>query len=281
MALAQAAPQRPPVPPPGTSTSTSTSTSTAQQPGVPDYLVGPEDQLGVTVQGVAEFTKDVVVESDGTFDFPFIGRVAAGGKGVRAIEAEIRSKILEKRLLLNPVVNVVIKQYRSQTVYVFGAVIKPGPYKIAGNATIMTVLADAGFSLKSGQTITITRWPKGTKPTGPAANAPNAEVIKVNRRDLEFGLSGQIIALQDGDTINVPETEKYTMTGYVRSPGVFELDGEVTLLQALAIAGGVTDQGAKNRIEIQRIGADKPLKNVKMTELIKPGDIIVIPRKRI
>jgi polysaccharide export outer membrane protein len=163
---------------------------------------------------------------------------------------------------------------------VFGAVIKPGPYKIAGNATIMTVLAEAGFSLKSGQSITITRWPKGTKPTGSAANVPNAEVIKVNRRDLEFGLSGQIIALQDGDTINVPETEKYTVTGYVRSTGLFELDGEVTLQQALAIAGGVTEQGAQNRITIQRVGVAKPIK-AKLTELIKPGDIIFIPRKRI
>jgi polysaccharide export outer membrane protein len=277
MALAQASPQRPPVPVPPTSTST----SAAQPQGIPDYIVGPQDQLSVTVQGVQEFTKDVTVDQDGTFDFPFIGRVAAGGKGVRAIEAEIKAKILAKGLLTNPIVNVEIKQYRSQTVYVFGAVIKPGPYKIAGNATIMTVLADAGFSLKSGQTITITRWPKGTKPTGSAASVPNAEVLKVSRRDLEFGLSGQIIALQDGDTINVPETEKYTMTGYVRSPGVFELDGEVTLLQALAIAGGVTDQGAQNRIEIQRVGVAKPIKKLKMTDLIKPGDIIVIPRKRI
>jgi polysaccharide export outer membrane protein len=277
IALAQASSQQPPV----SGSATSTSSSTAQPQGVPDYIVGPEDQLGVTVQGVQEFTKDVTVEQDGTFDLPFIGRVAAGGKGVRAIEAEIRSKILAKGLLTNPIVNVVIKQYRSQTVYVFGAVIKPGPYQIKGNATIMTVLAEAGFSLKSGQTITITRWPKGTKPTGPAANAPNAEVIKVSRKDLEFGLRGQTVALQDGDTINVPETEKYTMTGYVRTPSVFELDGEVTLLQALAIAGGVTDQGAQNRITIQRVGVAKPLKNVKMTELIKPGDIIVIPRKRI
>jgi polysaccharide biosynthesis/export protein len=275
MALAQAVGQPPPV------STSSTATSTAQPQGAPEYLVGPEDQLGVTVQGVPEFSKDVIVEQDGTFDFPFIGRVSAGGKGVRAIEADIRSKIVAKGLLLNPVVSISIKQYRSQTVYVFGAVIKPGPYKIAGNATIMTVLADAGFSLKSGQMITITRWPKGTKPTGPAANAPNAEVFKISRKDLEFGLRGQITALQDGDTINVPETEKYTMTGFVRSPGVFELDGEVTLLQALAIAGGITDQGAKNRIEIQRAGIAKPLKNVKMTELIKPGDIITIPRKRI
>ena len=47
------------------------------------------------------------------------------------------------------------------------------------------------------------------------------------------------------------------------------------------IAGGVTDQGAENRIEIQRVGVAKPIKKVKKTDLVKAGDIIVVPRKRI
>ena len=79
----------------------------------------------------------------------------------------------------------------------------------------------------------------------------------------------------------MPEAEKYTVTGYVRSPGVFEVDGEISLLQALAIAGGATEQGATNRIEIQRPGVDKPIRNVKMTDMVRPGDIITVPRKRI
>ena len=144
----------------------------------------------------------------------------------------------------------------------------------------MSVLAEAGFSTKSGSVITITRWPKGAKGSGPAANAPNAETIKVNRKELEMG-SAQSIVLQDGDTISVPEAEKYTVTGYVRSPGVFELGSDINVLQALAIAGGATEQGATNRVEIQRVGVEKPLKNVKMTEMVKPGDIITVPRKRI
>ena len=254
--------------------------SAAQPAGQPEYLVGAQDLLAVSVRGIAELTRDVIVDQDGTFDFPYIGRITAGGKGVRAIELEIKTKLTEKKLLLNPVVNVDVKAYRSQVVYVFGAVGRPGSQKIAGNATLMSVLADAGFSPKSGSVITITRWPRGAKVAGPASTAPNAETIRVNRKDIEFG-SAQTIILHDGDTINVPEAEKYTITGYVRSPGVFELDGEVTVLQALAIAGGTTEQGAQNRIEIQRQGQPKPLKNVKMTELVKPGDIITVPRKRI
>ena len=252
----------------------------AAQPAVPsEYIVGPQDLLAVSVQGVAELTRDVIVDQDGTFDFPYIGRIQAGGKGVRAIEADIKGK-LSPRYLINPVVNVDVKAFRSQVVYVFGAVVRPGSVRIAGNATLMSVLAEAGFSTRSGSVITITRWPKGTKVSGPAANAPNAETIKVNRKELEFG-GAQTIALQDGDTISVPEAEKYTITGYVRSPGVFEIDGDLSVLQALAIAGGVSEQGAANRIEIQRIGVAKPIKKVKMTDLVKPGDIITVPRKRI
>jgi polysaccharide biosynthesis/export protein len=266
LALSQSV-QPPPVAPP------------AAPPGLPEYIVGPQDLLAVSVQGVPELTRDVIVDQDGTFDFPYIGRVLASGKGVRAIELEIKGK-LSPRYLLNPIVNVDVKAFRSQVVYVFGAVVRPGSIRIAGNATLMSVLAEAGFSTKSGAIITITRWPKGAKVSGPAANAPNAETIKVNRKELEFG-SAQTIPLQDGDTINVPEAEKYTVTGYVRAPGVFDLDGEISVLQALAIAGGVTEQGATNRIEIQRVGVAKAIKNVKMTDLVKPGDIVTVPRKRI
>jgi polysaccharide biosynthesis/export protein len=253
-----------------------------QQPAPPsaEYLLGPQDQLAITVQGVADLTRDVILDQDGSFDFPYIGRVSARGKGVRAVEADIKSK-LSPKYLVNPMVNVEVKTYRLQNVYVFGQVARAGMVKIQANANLMSVLAEAGFNNKAGATITITRWPKGTKPTGGSAtNAPNAEVITVSRRDLELGRA-QSILLQEGDTILVPEAEKFTIQGEVRNVGLFELEPETTLLQALAIAGGVTDRGAKNRIEIQRVGVAKPLKNAKMSEIIKAGDIISVPKRRL
>ena len=252
-----------------------------QPPALAEYQVGPQDQLAISVQGVAELTRDVTLDQDGSFDFPYIGRISASGKGVRAVEADIRSRLIARGLLTNPVVNVEVKTYRLQNVYVFGQVARAGMVKIQANANLMSVLAEAGFNNRAGATITITRWPKGTKPTGGSAtNAPNAEVITVSRRDLELGRA-QSILLQEGDTIIVPEAEKFTIQGEVRNVGIFELESDMTLLQALAIAGGVNDRGAKNRIEIQRQGVAKPIKNVKMTEIIKAGDIITVPKKRI
>ena len=49
---------------------------------------------GRRCRALAELTRDVIVDQDGTFDFPYIGRIAAGGKGVRAIEAEIKDQAL-------------------------------------------------------------------------------------------------------------------------------------------------------------------------------------------
>jgi polysaccharide export outer membrane protein len=252
------------------------------QPSAPsEYLVGPQDQLAITVQGVADLTRDVTLDQDGSFDFPYIGRISAGGKGVRAIEVDLRGKLMARGLLTNPVVNVEVKAYRLQNVYVFGQVARAGMVKIQANANLMSVLAEAGFNNKAGATITITRWPKGTRPTGgSAANAPNAEVITVSRKDLELGRA-QSILLQEGDTIIVPEAEKFSIQGEVRNVGMFELESEMTLLQALAMAGGVTDRGAKNRVEIPRRGIVKPLKNVTMTEIIKAGDIITVPKRRL
>ena len=67
--------------------------ATVQPAALPEYIVGPQDLLAVSVRGVGELTRDVIVDQDGTFDFPFIGRITAAGKGVRAIEAEIKEKL--------------------------------------------------------------------------------------------------------------------------------------------------------------------------------------------
>ena len=67
----------------------------AAQPSRQDgtnYIVGPQDVLKVTVFGVPELTRDVTVDTDGTFDFPLIGRVKAAGQTVRGVEAEIKSR---------------------------------------------------------------------------------------------------------------------------------------------------------------------------------------------
>jgi polysaccharide biosynthesis/export protein len=246
-----------------------------------DYIVGAQDVLKVTVFGVAELTRDVTVDTDGTFDFPLIGRVKAAGLTVRAIETELKAR-LSKGFLVNPTVTVDVGAYRSQTVYVLGEVRDPGRKTLAGNASIMSAVAEAGFTTNAGSYVIISHRPAGSGSTeGPVLPTDTgAAQIRVNRKDLEMGRAMNV-RLQDGDTIFVPKAETFFISGFVRSPGSFAIDGDLNVLQALALAGGATDQAAQNRITIDRV-IDGKLTHVKITSLtdpVKPGDTIIVPRR--
>lgn len=253
----------------------------APSPARTAYIVGPQDMLKVTVFGVAELTRDVTVDADGTFDFPLIGKVKAAGLSVRAIEAELKDR-LSKGYLVNPTVNVDVGAYRSQIVYVLGEVRSPGRLTLAGNASMMSALAEAGFTTNAGSYVILSHRPSGaTASEGPVlpSDASGGQV-RISRKDLEMGRAMDV-RLQDGDTIFVPKAETFFISGFVRSPGSYSIDGDLNVLQALALAGGATEQAAQNRITIDRV-IDGKLTRVKINELtdpVRPGDTIVVPRR--
>jgi polysaccharide export outer membrane protein len=86
------------------------------------------------------------------------------------------------------------------------------------------------------------------------------------------------IVLRDGDTISVPRAESVYVLGQVKNPNAYALQQKnTTVLQALSLAGGVTDRGSMSRIKIMRIvkGDRKELK-VKLTDVVQPGDTIFV-----
>ncbi len=78
----------------------------------------------------------------------------------------------------------------------------------------------------------------------------------------------------------MPRAESVYVFGQVKNPGAYAIQKDTTVLQALSLAGGVTENGAMNRIKIVRIvnGEKKELK-VKLTDLVKPGDTIIVPER--
>src|SRR5439155_15556376 len=104
------------------------------------------------------------------------------------------------------------------------------------------------------------------------------DVVRVNLRDLENGAFSQNALLRDGDTIFVPCAESGYVFGQVKNPGAYPLQQKnTTVLQALSLAGGVTDRGSTARIDIVRIvnGGKKELR-VKLGDPVKPGDTIIV-----
>lgn len=239
-----------------------------------DYKVGPQDKLNINVLNLDVFSaKDVLVDNDGTFMYLDLGRITAADKTLREIAAAVRQMLIDRKQHLGPTVTVDVAEYRSQMVYVSGAVGNSRGITIRGNETLLAVLAQAGFIPSSGPTVEVTR----NKPT------PGQKFV-FNRRDLEMGIA-EPFRLQDQDSIFVPEAEKAFVTGEVKAPGPIDVGrGDMTLLQVITLAGGITDRGSKGKIEVTRKDASgKEFKvkvdKKKLSTIIKPGDTIHVGRR--
>ena len=107
-----------------------------------------------------------------------------------------------------------------------------------------------------------------------------AEVIRADIKALQSGRLSENAALRDGDTIFVPRAELVYVFGHVHSPGAYTLQRGVTVLQALSLAGGVTDRGATGRIRIARVvDGKKNEERVKLDDKVQPGDTIIVPER--
>lgn len=249
---------------------------------VAEYVVGPQDRLAITVFDEPTLSKTVTVDSDGSFDFPLIGRISAGGMPLRQIAAELKKRLgPPDGFLVNPQVNIEVETYRSQVVYVNGQVRIPGAVPLKGAMTIMDVLAQAGSpTAEAGSYVEVYRKPAGQSSPGPVdpSKAPTPPQ-RVTMEDLRNGRAQQIL-LRDGDTLNVPKAQTFIVNGFVRTPNTYVLDGEITVQKALAMAGGVTERGAQSRTKIQRIVNGRLVEiRAKMSDLVQPNDTLVVPQR--
>lgn len=240
-----------------------------------DYTIGAQDVLTIQVFDQPDLGGKYAVEADGTFSFPLIGRVKAAGMTLRAFENELKKK-LSDGYFRAPQVTVAVEQYRSQRVFVNGEVRIPGPVPLTGGMTLIEALSRAGSTLPSASgEVAVVRPPQPGQRVGEPA-----EMFRASIRDLESGSLKQNIDLRDGDQIYVPRAETVYVFGQVKNPGAYAIQKDTTVLQALSLAGGVTENGAINRIKIVRIqkGETKEIK-ANLKDIVRPGDTLKVPER--
>lgn len=247
-----------------------------------DYRIGPGDVLKVTVYGHEDLSQTIVIQPDGSFVFPLLGTIQV----VRATPSELAghlAKMLGKGLIRDPQVSVVVQDFKSQVVFAVGEVTKPGSYPLAGDTTVVEILARAGpLSANAGSEVVVVR-PKGKvdRPLLPNdVGGYEAEVLRVDMREVRAGHLEKNLKLRANDTVFVPEASRIFVSGEVRNPGAFPFAPGLTIRQAIALAGGFTaDASTKNaRVVRPSSGRSEPIK-MSLDEPIQAGDTIVVKAK--
>jgi len=253
-----------------------------------EYSIGAEDIVKVAVLGHDDLTQTIVVQPDGTFIYPLIGRVKAADLTPKELERKITT-LLAQGYVRNPQVTVSVQEYRSKTVFVVGEVSRPGSYSMSGRMTVLELLSKAGPTSGAGVEVVIVR-PK-VAVSGPLipvdpSGAPNADVasqadlIRVNIRDIQMGQLDKNVLVRPNDTVFVTQAARIFVTGEVRNPGAITFWPEATVRKAINTAGGFSADAATGRIRIVREveGKTKEIK-VNLDDPVQPGDTIIVKAK--
>ena len=237
------------------------------------YRLGPDDVLRVTVYGHPDLSQELVVEPDGSIDFPLIGRLPAGERTPRELETAIGER-LAQGFVSDPQVRVVVQLYRSKTVFVMGELTRPGTYPLTEGRTLVEVLSRAGPLLGSaGAEVLVLRPPAGAE--------GQDEVIRVDLQDLQSGLLARNPVLRPGDTVFVPKAAKVFVSGEVRQPGAYSVLRGTTVRQAITMAGGFAPHAARGQVRILRTVEGRTTElRAALEDPVSAGDTLVVEKKK-
>jgi protein involved in polysaccharide export with SLBB domain len=209
----------------------------------PDYLIGTGDRLILSVWGSVNGTFNLEVSRSGEVTLPKVGAVKVAGMRYDQLPALLTATIGRNYKNFN--LNVNMGKMRSVKVYLVGEVTAPGDYNLNSLSTLINALSAAGGPTKNGslRNIQINR------------NGKLIETVDLYDFFLK-GDKGKDIRLQPGDTILVPAIGPVAgIAGNVRRPAIYELKGERTLKELLALADGINPTGYLQRVQLYRIEA--------------------------
>lgn len=161
------------------------------------YTVGVDDVLEINVLQPETLKAVVTVSPDGTITYPYIGSVKVKGLTVPQVEAEVQKRLADGYLKY-PVVSASLQETRSRKFFVYGEVLKPGPYMIEENMTVLRAISMAGGFTRFGSSSRV-------KVLRPKASGTGYDTLKVNINEVMKGITEEDIEILQGDIVVVSE----------------------------------------------------------------------------
>lgn len=231
--------------------------------------LGPGDLISIQILGQPDSTT-VYVGDDGTITAPLVGPIQV--RGLSPVEAADRvAKALKAGgYFVDPQVTIQVTQSRSQMVSVLGEVHSPGRYVVTPSTTILDLLAEAGGAKDTAGDIGYRIRPDGT------GGSERIE-ISINGTSTVPGAAANQ-TLRGGDSLIIPRAEQFSVVGEVKAPGSYRLDPKISIMEAIAHAGGINERGSERRVLVRRKSPDGQIKSFKPkpSDLVEADNVIVV-----
>ncbi len=263
-----------------------------------NYYIGSGDILKINVWGEPDLDKDVIVAQDGKINYPLLDTVHISGLTISQVKEKI-AYLLGSDYLVDPQVDVAIKEYHSQKVLVLGEIKSPGLYALTSATSLLEIISRAGgVSDNIGSQINIFQAGDHRKITSSNEDISSLiEEIKPVSIDLDELLKkGNLtynIPVRSGDIIfftgkkdgNILKHQVY-ISGNVKKPGAYDYQKGLSALNACIMAGGFEKNAAPNRTiltrnigrqqQVFKVNLNKIKKGKKQDIQLQPGDRLYI-----
>jgi polysaccharide biosynthesis/export protein len=236
-----------------------------------DYVLGAGDLVRVSVFQSPELTLETRIPESGVVNYPLLGAVTLGGLTISQAEKRIADGLLNGKFLRQPQVSILVTQLRGAQASVLGHAVRPGRYALElTNTRLSDLMALAGGVAPDGSDILTVVGTRGGKPFRQ----------QIDFRTLFRGdTSSQDIVIENNDVVYVDRGPQVYIYGEVQKPGTLRLERGMTVQQALAAAGGLTQRGTQRGIRVTRKGADGATQTVtpNLQDTLKQDDVIQVP----
>ena len=242
----------------------------ATRPAGAEYRLGAGDLVRITVYQNPDLSLDARIGEAGNTSFPLLGAVKMGGLVVSAAEKLIADGLRDGGFVKQPQVSILVLQVRGNQVSVLGQVNRPGRFPIeVVDMRLSDVLATAGGIASTGADTVILVGTRDGKPIRREFDLP--AIFRSASRDDD-------LTVQHGDVIYVERAPVAYIYGEVQRPGPMRIERGMTVMQALATGGGVTQRGTEKGLRIHRKGADGKVQVVQpaMDDALRDGDVVYV-----
>jgi len=244
----------------------------AQSPSTKtDYVLAAGDVIRVTVFQSPELSLDTRIPESGVVSYPLLGAVNLGGLTISEAERRLADGLLAGKFLKQPQVSILVTTLRGSQASVLGHAVRPGRYTLElSNMRLSDLMALAGGVAPDGNDMLTVAGTRDGKPFR----------MQVDFRTLFRGdSSAQDIVIQNNDVVYVDRMSQIYIYGEVQKPGALRLERGMTVLQALAAGGGLTQRGTQRGIRVHRKSPDGVIQELTpgLQSQLQQDDVVFVP----